>query len=46
MSAYSGREVSWKWLLEGSQLDIFPKQLKPGPGIFNPIPVPGQYTLV
>lgn len=46
MSAYSGREVSWKWLMEGSQLDIFPKDLKPGAGIYNPIPIPGTWNLV
>src|SRR5688500_2200521 len=24
MSAYTGREISWNWLLNGSTLDIFP----------------------
>ena len=37
MSAYTGRSFSWKWLLNASKLDIVPKELKPGAGIFNPI---------
>ncbi len=46
MSAYTGREISWKWLLEGSKLDIFPKQVKAGPGLFPGVPMPGTYELV
>jgi predicted dehydrogenase len=46
MSAYTGREISWKWLLEGSKLDIFPKETKPGAGIFGAVPVPGTVELV
>lgn len=46
MSAYTGREISWNWLLNGSKLDIFPKQLKPGPGIFGKVPIPGEIELV
>ena len=46
MSAYTGREISWSWLLEGSKLDIFPKECRPGPGRFTPIPIPGQVPLV
>ena len=46
MSCYTGREVSWKWLMEGSQLSIFPKQLVPGKGIFPAIPMPGVTQLV
>ena len=37
MSAYTGRSFSWKWLLNASKLDIVPKKLKPGAGVFNPI---------
>jgi predicted dehydrogenase len=37
MSAYTGRSFSWKWLLNASKLDIVPKELKPGAGIFHPI---------
>jgi myo-inositol 2-dehydrogenase / D-chiro-inositol 1-dehydrogenase len=46
MSAYTGREISWKWLLEGSKLDIFPKQIAPGAGIFSEIAMPGKTELV
>lgn len=46
MAAYTGREISWKWLLEGSQLDLFPKTLAPGPGLFPPVPIPGTGELV
>lgn len=46
IAAYTGREISWRWLVEGSKLDIFPKKAGPGPGIFTPIPIPGNVTLV
>ncbi len=46
MSAYTGREISWNWLLNGSKLDIFPKQIAAGPGVFPAVPMPGTYELV
>lgn len=46
MSAYTGREISWKWLLEGSKLDIFPKEIKAGPGHFPGVAMPGKIDLV
>jgi len=46
MSAYTGREISWNWLMNGSKLDIFPKQCAPGPGVFTAVPVPGKTELV
>ncbi len=50
MSAYTGREFSWKWLLDSSKRDLLPaeveKNLKPGPGIFPPVPMPGKTKLV
>ena len=46
MAAYTGREISWNWLLNGSKLDIFPKECAPGPGLFRPIPMPGTTELV
>ncbi len=46
MSAYTGREISWSWLMNGSKLDIFPKELKPQAGIFPPVPMPGKLELV
>jgi predicted dehydrogenase len=46
MSAYTGREISWNWLLNGSKLDIFPKDIKAGPGLFSAVPIPGNVELV
>jgi len=50
MSAYTGREFSWNWLLNSSKLDLLPaeleRNLKPGPGIFPPVPIPGKHKLV
>ena len=46
LSAYTGREVSWNWLLNGSKLDIFPKTPGPGPGLFPAVPMPGKVDLV
>ncbi|MEY2879449.1 MAG: putative oxidoreductase YvaA [Verrucomicrobiota bacterium] len=46
MAAYTGREISWKWLMEGSKLDIFPANPAPGAGIFPKVPVPGVTELV
>jgi hypothetical protein len=46
MSAYTGREISWNWLLNGSKLDIFPKTCAPGPGLFTAVPMPGKTELV
>ncbi|NDJ15199.1 MAG: gfo/Idh/MocA family oxidoreductase [Acidobacteriia bacterium] len=46
ISAYTGREIKWQWLVEGSKLDIFPKECKAGPGHFTPVPIPGKTELV
>ena len=50
MSAFTGREFSWDWLLKTSKLDYLPpekeKQLTPGPGIFHPVAVPGKTKLI
>jgi len=50
MSAYTGREFSWDWLLNSSKLDLLPPEtmeaLKPGPGIFHEIAVPGKTKLI
>jgi hypothetical protein len=32
--------------MEGSKLDIFPKNPAPGPGLFMPVPIPGSVPLV
>jgi hypothetical protein len=46
MAAYTGREIKWQWLMEGSKLDIFPKNPGPGPGLFTPVPIPGKVELI
>jgi myo-inositol 2-dehydrogenase / D-chiro-inositol 1-dehydrogenase len=47
IAAYTGRTISWDWLLKASALDLVPPQsaLKPGPGVFHPIAT-GRDTLV
>ena len=37
MSGFTGRSFKWEWLLKASKLDLVPRELKPGPGIFHPI---------
>ena len=46
MSAYTGREISWKWAMEASKLDIVPKEFKFGPNPVQPLAVPGQTKLI
>jgi myo-inositol 2-dehydrogenase / D-chiro-inositol 1-dehydrogenase len=46
MSAYTGREISWKWLIEASKLEIFPKTWGPGVGLFPKVAMPGTTELV
>ncbi len=37
LAASTGRSFKWEWLLKASKLDLVPRDLKPGPGIFYPI---------
>ncbi len=46
MSAYTGREVSWKWAMEASKLDLMPKTFAFGPHPVPPVAVPGKTELV
>ncbi|MCX7015130.1 MAG: Gfo/Idh/MocA family oxidoreductase [Candidatus Sumerlaeota bacterium] len=46
MSAYSGNEVSWKWAMEGSKLDLTPPKCEFGPGMPVEVAMPGKTTLV
>lgn len=46
MSAYTGREISFGWLLNASKLDLTPATLAWGPAPTVSIPVPGQTQLV
>ena len=45
MAAYTGREVSFNWLMNSSKLDLFPKELKFGPNPVPPVAVPGKTPL-
>jgi len=46
MSAYTGREVSYGWLLESSKLDLTPPAFAWGDAPPVVVPVPGQTPLV
>ena len=46
IAAYTGREISWSWLMNGSKLDIFPKNPAPGPGLYGPVPIPGTVPMI
>ena len=46
MSAYTGREVSWKWAMEASKLDLMPTKFEFGPHPVPPVPEPGKTELV
>jgi predicted dehydrogenase len=41
MSAYTGRALSWDWVLSSSQLDLSPKKYDFGPNPVDPVAVPG-----
>jgi predicted dehydrogenase len=46
MSAYTGRELSWKWVMEASKLDLAPAKYEFGPNPVHPVAVPGVMELV
>jgi predicted dehydrogenase len=46
MSAYTGRELSWDWVLNASQLDLSPPAYELGDLPVAPVAVPGQTQLV
>jgi predicted dehydrogenase len=46
MSAYTGRELSWDWVLNASQLDLSPPCYELGELPVAPVAVPGQTELV
>lgn len=45
-SAYTGRQVSYKWMLNASKLDLTPPHLELKELAINPVPVPGKTELV
>lgn len=46
MSAYTGRELSWSWVLESSQLDLSPPAYVFGDLPVRPTPMPGRTLLL
>ena len=46
MSAYTGREVSWDWVMNASTLDLTPPCFEMGDLPVGPVPVPGKTKLV
>ena len=46
MSAYTGREISWKWVLGGSKLDLTPPHYEMKELELAPVPIPGHESLV
>ena len=46
MAAYTGREISYNWVLNASQLNLFPEKLAFGPHPVDPVAKPGQTPLV
>jgi len=45
MSAYTGREVNWNWVMNASKLDLFPAKLEFGPHPVDPVALPGKTPL-
>jgi hypothetical protein len=46
MSAYTGRALSWDWVLNSSKLDLSPPQYELGDLPLRPVAVPGKTKLV
>lgn len=46
MSAYTGREVSWDWVMNASKLDLTPPAFAFGPLPVGEVPMPGVTQLV
>ncbi|HVO12322.1 MAG TPA: Gfo/Idh/MocA family oxidoreductase [Vicinamibacteria bacterium] len=46
MSAYTGRALSWDWVLNASKLDLSPAKLELGEAPTLEVPVPGKTALV
>jgi predicted dehydrogenase len=46
MSAYTGREISWKWVMDSSKLDLSPPAHAMGDLPIRPVPTPGETRLV
>lgn len=46
MSAYTGRAISWDWVMNGSQLDLSPPKYEFGDLPVEPVAVPGKTPLI
>lgn len=46
MSAYTGRELKWDWVLKESKLNLTPPEYRFGDLPLNPVPVPGKTQLI
>ena len=46
MSAYTGRELSWDWVMNASKLDLTPPNYEFGDYPVAPVAIPGQTKLV
>ena len=46
MSAYTGRELSWKWVMNSSELKLGPEKYEFGDIEVEPVAVPGETPLV
>ena len=45
MSAYTGRAMSWEWVVNTSKLDLSPKKYEFGPNPVDPVAIPGTTQL-
>jgi predicted dehydrogenase len=46
MSAYTGRELSWDWVMNASKLDLTPPKYEMGDLPVRPVAIPGKTKLV
>ena len=46
MSAYTGKELSWKWIANASMLDLSPEKYEMGPLKTRPVAIPGKTILI
>lgn len=46
MSAYTGRELKWDWVMNASELDLSPPNYKFGDLAADPVAIPGQTKLI
>lgn len=46
MSAYTGRELKWDWVMKASKLDLTPEKYEFGDAPVRPVAMPGQTQLM